>query len=352
MKKAVLVAAILTLIAAVLLYALWPRKTREQLVCEKLVTLCSIEQISATTCTDGLLQTKRRLGDEALTAAEDCVLRAESCAGASVCLADKGLRALAPFVEALLAQSVGSAKQLASRLVAELRQRSKNLGAEAKAAVGKLSRQLAGPKEQVAGALKQAGAGIDQGKEALAQKAKQATAAVTAAQREVRAQIAAEIAAAEAKVEAAHADARQWVGDAIDAVGQKANSVGQVVSEKAKRVGDVVAKQWRRGLGALRGDEADAAAAAGVKADAAAPAPAAAQDPVKAIEEQLARIKERIAAERYDEARTLLGALRWPAGVTGDGQRDRQLAAYYRAKQQALLKIVQRRQAGAAQQQR
>ena len=40
MKKPLIIALLFAAAAAVLIYALWPQTSREQLVCEKLVALC------------------------------------------------------------------------------------------------------------------------------------------------------------------------------------------------------------------------------------------------------------------------------------------------------------------------
>ena len=296
----------------------------------------------------GLERGKRLLGDEALAEAGECVLQAESCALAAACFADKALRALAPLVEAVLQQAGGSAKRFARRLVTELHQRSDRLGVEAKRVVAGLADRVDAQKRRIGDAVGDvvgaAGRTVESGKRAVVQHATRAKNELSAAQLGLRDTIAAEVEAAEAKVEAAHADARKWVGETIDSIG-----------ERARRVGDTVARQVRRGLDFFRRGDKDAApqdAKGPAPQDAKGPAPASREagpaeaNPLQALEQILERSRKLIASERYDEARELLDQLRWPAGAAEDETRDAQLAAYYEAKRRALLQVVSRHQGG------
>ena len=73
--------------------------TPEVRACRQLASLCSLEAEGRNRCLEELDGLDRKVGPESLAKLNSCLGEAESCAGASGCMAAAGLRATGSAIE-------------------------------------------------------------------------------------------------------------------------------------------------------------------------------------------------------------------------------------------------------------
>jgi len=334
MKKPIILIVVLALIAgAVAGWFVWLReKPPEQVVCQRLATLCGGEAAKQQ-CITGMQTIKKVVGQDALAKAGRCMSRAPSCVAATGCLTGVGANVLGDFIKGLVTGLDIDGKKLGQSLLGAIRSATETYGKVADGVASGLSAVKNAPKA----ALDAVGKQLDRAKGAAAAGVKTVKDGVVGAKDTV----AAGIDSAKKTLDEQVKGVQKQVGAATDKIGAATDKVGAATSKVGKTikdgVGSAIKKSSSLGRSLLNrvglGGKTDAGAAE-------------AGSPEQLLEVKLDAVVKKVEGlikkKSYTRAALTLADIAWKSGTAKDAARDKQQAQRYLKKRQALRATIEK----------